>query len=134
MGIGFAVPVDMAMGIKDQIVATGRVTRGYIGVILNPGELTSDLAASLGYTKNGGVLVSQKPAYVIEFPVSARGINRKGKVTAASTVTIFTGTDPVRNFIPVGIHPVITGGGHENPFNVKPVLFEFRRSASIRSE
>ncbi len=58
MGIGFAVPIDMAMNIKDQLVATGKVTRGYIGVILNPGEVTEEMAKSFGRTEAGGILIA----------------------------------------------------------------------------
>ena len=58
MGIGFAVPIDMAMSIKDQLVATGKVTRGYIGVLLNPGEVNQDLAQSFGRKEAGGVLIA----------------------------------------------------------------------------
>lgn len=58
MGIGFAVPIDMAMNIKDQLVANGHVTRGYIGVILNPGELDKDMAHSFGLSDNAGVLIA----------------------------------------------------------------------------
>ena len=58
MGIGFAVPIDMAMRIKEQLVATGKVTRGYIGVILNPGDVTKEMAASFGRSEAGGVLIA----------------------------------------------------------------------------
>jgi len=58
MGIGFAVPIDMAMNIKNQLVATGKVTRGYIGVILNPGEVTEEMAKSFGRGEAGGVLIA----------------------------------------------------------------------------
>ncbi len=59
MGIGFAVPIDMAMTIKDQLIANGKVTRGYIGVILNPGEVNEDLAKSFGRKESGGVLIAE---------------------------------------------------------------------------
>ena len=58
MGIGFAVPIDMAMNIKEQLVATGKVTRGYVGVILNPGEVTEEMAKSFGRDQAGGVLIA----------------------------------------------------------------------------
>ena len=58
MGIGFAVPIDMAMGIKDQLVSTGKVTRGYIGVYLNPGEVSEEMAKSFGHHEAGGVLIA----------------------------------------------------------------------------
>jgi serine protease Do len=58
MGIGFAVPIDLAIGIKNQLVATGHVTRGYIGVMLNPGDVTEEMAQSFGRSEAGGVLVA----------------------------------------------------------------------------
>ncbi len=58
MGIGFAVPIDMALNIKDQLVANGYVKRGYIGVYLNPGEVTKEMAAQFGHGEAGGVLVA----------------------------------------------------------------------------
>lgn len=58
MGIGFAVPIDMALTIKDQLVANGYVKRGYIGVYLNPGEVTKEMAKQFGYDQAGGVLIA----------------------------------------------------------------------------
>ncbi len=58
MGIGFAVPIDMAMKVKEQLVATGKVTRGYIGVVLNPGEVNQEMAQSFGRKEAGGVLIA----------------------------------------------------------------------------
>jgi serine protease Do len=58
MGIGFAVPIDMAVAIKDQLIRDGRVTRGYLGVSLNPGDLDEDAARSLGLKEAGGVLIA----------------------------------------------------------------------------
>lgn len=58
MGIGFAIPIDMAVNIKDQLLATGKVTRGYVGVLLNPGELTDSLAREFGFEGNEGVLIA----------------------------------------------------------------------------
>jgi len=58
MGIGFAVPIDMAMQVKTQLLASGKVTRGYIGIVMNPGELTEQMAKSFGRDESGGVLVA----------------------------------------------------------------------------
>jgi len=58
MGIGFAVPIDMAMSIKEQLVTTGKVTRGYIGVVMNPGDVTEEMAKSFGRAEGGGVLIA----------------------------------------------------------------------------
>ncbi|MFO7937788.1 MAG: Do family serine endopeptidase [Kiritimatiellia bacterium] len=58
MGIGFAVPIDMALSIKDQLVSNGYVKRGYIGVYLNPGEVTEAMAAQFGHDEASGILVA----------------------------------------------------------------------------
>src|SRR5450830_764890 len=57
MGISFAVPIDEALRVSDQLKASGRVTRGRIGVQI--GEVTKDVAESLGLAKAQGALVSR---------------------------------------------------------------------------
>ena len=54
-GIGFAVPVDMARHVMDQILRTGKVTRGYLGVMIQ--EVTPDLAKAFGLPSAEGALV-----------------------------------------------------------------------------
>lgn len=56
MGVGFAIPINMATAIKDQLIKSGKVTRGYLGVYLQ--ELTKDLAESLGLKNTQGIIVS----------------------------------------------------------------------------
>lgn len=56
VGIGFAIPIDMARNVKDQLVMNGKVTRGQLGVII--GELTPDLVDYFGTDTSKGVLVS----------------------------------------------------------------------------
>lgn len=57
MGIGFAIPINMAKQVKDQLLETGKVTRGYIGIAMNPKGMTQELAKSFGLEKNTGVLI-----------------------------------------------------------------------------
>jgi len=54
-GVGFAIPVDMARGIMQQIVTNGKVTRGYLGIIIQ--EVTPDLAKAFGLPNTNGALV-----------------------------------------------------------------------------
>jgi serine protease Do len=54
-GIGFAVPVDMARRVMEQILKTGKVTRGYLGVIIQ--GVTPDLAKAFGLPSADGALV-----------------------------------------------------------------------------
>ncbi len=56
MGIAFAIPIDIAMGIAKQLRETGKVVRGYLGVQLQ--ELTQDIASSLGLKDANGALIS----------------------------------------------------------------------------
>ena len=48
----------MAINIKDQLLKHGKVTRGYVGVMLNPDELSGPLAKSLGYDGSEGALIA----------------------------------------------------------------------------
>jgi serine protease Do len=56
MGISFSIPIDVAMNVADQLKATGKVSRGRIGVAIQ--ELNKDLAASFGLAKPSGALVN----------------------------------------------------------------------------
>ena len=56
MGLSFAIPIDVATQVADQLRATGKVTRGRIGVTIQ--ELTRELAESFGLSKPDGALVS----------------------------------------------------------------------------
>jgi serine protease Do len=57
MGIGFAIPINMAKIIKDQLVKTGKVTRGQLGVMI--GDLTQDLADYFEMNSTKGVMVNE---------------------------------------------------------------------------
>ena len=56
MGLSFAIPIDVAMEVSNQLRASGKVTRGRIGVSIQ--EVTRDLAESFGLGKPSGALVS----------------------------------------------------------------------------
>ena len=57
MGIGFAIPVNMAKQIKSQLIEDGEVKRGRLGVYIQ--DLTKDLADSFGLDEVEGILVTQ---------------------------------------------------------------------------
>jgi len=56
-GIGFAIPINMARRIMDQLIAKGRVQYGFIGIVF--AELTKTLAQGLGIDLDRGVLVQE---------------------------------------------------------------------------
>jgi serine protease Do len=54
-GVGFAIPVNMVRNVMDQILAHGKVVRGYLGIYIQ--DLTPELAKQFGLNQGGGVLV-----------------------------------------------------------------------------
>jgi Do/DeqQ family serine protease len=56
IGIGFAIPSNMAKTVMDQLVKNGKVHRGQLGISVSP--VTSDIAASLGLPDVKGVIVN----------------------------------------------------------------------------
>lgn len=57
MGISFAIPIDVAMNVAEQLKATGKVQRGQLGVIIQ--EVSYDLSKSFGLDKPTGALVAR---------------------------------------------------------------------------
>jgi serine protease Do len=56
MGLSFAIPIDVATQVSEQLRSSGKVTRGRIGVTIQ--ELTQELADSFGLSKPKGALIS----------------------------------------------------------------------------
>ena len=57
MGISFAIPIDVAMGVKNQLVEFGRVQRGRLGVLIQP--VDKELARNFGLSEPHGALVAR---------------------------------------------------------------------------
>ncbi|HYP68909.1 MAG TPA: DegQ family serine endoprotease [Thiobacillaceae bacterium] len=55
-GVSFAIPIDVAMDVAEQLKAGGKVSRGWLGVAIQ--EVTSDLAESFGLSRPAGALIS----------------------------------------------------------------------------
>ncbi len=55
-GIGFAIPINMVKRIVEQLKTSGRVVRGWLGVVVQP--LTKDIAEALGIQEDKGALIS----------------------------------------------------------------------------
>ncbi len=80
MGISFAIPVDEAVRVSDQLRTTGRVSRGRIGVQI--AEVTKDVAEAIGLAKAHGALVRA---------VEAGSPAEKAGVEAGDIITKFEG-------------------------------------------
>jgi serine protease Do len=98
-GIGFAIPSQMAIQIKDSLLQHGKVTRGWLGVAVQ--DLTDDLAHSLEVEPHSGVLISDVTA---GSPAARAGLQRGDVITAIDGVkTVDAGQ--VRNLValaPIG--------------------------------
>lgn len=69
MGLSFAVPIDIANKVAKQIQQSGRVSRGWLGVMIQ--DVTRDLAQSFGMTNPKGALVAK---VLKDSPAEAAGI------------------------------------------------------------
>jgi serine protease Do len=71
VGIGFAIPIDMARNVMNQIVEHGKVIRGYLGLL--PEDVTEALAKQFGLSQPTGALVAEVEPNT---PASRAGIKR----------------------------------------------------------
>jgi S1-C subfamily serine protease len=93
IGIGFAIPTNMARNVMTQLIEGGRVRRGMIGVTVQP--MTSDLARSLGTDQVTGALVSDvQPGS----PAGKAGVRRGDVITAINGEAVKDGNE-LRNHI-----------------------------------
>jgi serine protease Do len=80
MGISFAIPIDEAMRVAEQLRGTGRVTRGRIGVL--PDDLSKEVAEAIGLGRPSGALVRS---------VVDGGPSEKAGVEPGDVITRFDG-------------------------------------------
>jgi serine protease Do len=98
MGLSFAIPINMAMNIVDQLKSTGHVARGWLGVLIQ--DVTRELAESFGMDKPRGALIAK---VLPDSPAEKHGFE------VGDIVTRFNGRPIVRssNLPPVvGMTPV----------------------------
>ncbi len=93
MGIGFAIPSDMAKSVMDSIIKNGKVIRGWLGVSIQ--TLTPELAKSLGIKETEGALISGVES---ESPADKAGLKRGDLVTGMNGSKI-TDVIALRNMV-----------------------------------
>ena len=91
IGIGFAIPINMARRIMDQLLTHGEIQRGRIGVQIQ--DLTPDLAEALGTSRKRGAVVAQ---VLPGTPAEAAGIQR-GDVIVEMNGAPVIGSADLRN-------------------------------------
>ncbi len=82
VGIGFAIPINMAKSVMRQLVAGGKVTRGYLGLL--PQDIDDGLAKALHLSGSKGSLVGD---------VTAGGPADKAGLKRGDVITTFNGTE-----------------------------------------
>ncbi|MFI5374592.1 MAG: Do family serine endopeptidase [Candidatus Rokuibacteriota bacterium] len=87
-GIGFAIPITMARDIMTQLIARGRVVRGWLGVVIQ--DLTPELAAGFGVKEDAGVLVAE---VMKDGPAEAAGLKPGDVITGFGGTAIKDVTD-----------------------------------------
>jgi serine protease Do len=104
VGLGFAIPAELARPVIEQLRQTGRVRRGYLGVNIQP--LTADIAAGLGLPKDRGEIVASVEP---NGPAARAGI-RQGDVivkinnqdvTVENTLSYIVANTPIGRSVPI---------------------------------
>ncbi len=80
VGLSFSIPINVAIDISNQLKASGKITRGWLGVAIQ--ELTKELAESFGMKNNNGALIAG---------VEKAGPAEKGGLLAGDVITKFDG-------------------------------------------
>src|SRR5262245_16130429 len=130
IGIGFAIPSDMAKNVMDQLVSGGAVHRGMLGVTVQ--GMSSDLAGSLGLSQVKGALVS---AVSDGSPAEKAGVKR-GDVILALDGQAVNDSNQLRNHVSrlkpgTTVDLTILRGGQEKHVSVR--LAEMPRTARDES-
>jgi serine protease Do len=88
MGLSFAIPIDVAMTVKEQLREHGKVSRGKLGVVIQP--VTKELAQSFGTVESGGALVASVQE---DSPAARAGIQSGDIILDANGTRIEQSTD-----------------------------------------
>ncbi len=82
IGIGFAIPINQAKTIVRQLIEKGSVTRGWLGIVMNPED--PDLSVQLGHDGTGVLVTEVDPAG----PAAKGGMKRGDLITTFDNVPI----------------------------------------------
>lgn len=88
MGLSFAIPIDVAMEVANQLKDKGYVTRGWLGVIIQ--EVNKDLAESFGLDKPAGALVAK---VLPDSPAEAAGLQEGDVILKFNRADVILSSD-----------------------------------------
>jgi serine protease Do len=130
MGIGFAIPSNILMNIKEQLVENGVVTRGFLGVSLQP--IDSDLAEAFGTSTTQGALVVD----VVEgSPAEEAGLKQGDIITKMNGMSV-KGPGQLRNdvvLLPPGTKVNLTINRNGKTMNLPVTLGTFGANTLVSS-
>ena len=118
MGLSFSIPIEVAMDVADQLKTSGKVSRGWLGVLIQ--DVTLDLAESFGMKHPRGALVAK---VLPDSPALASGVKvgdiivefNKQEVMNSSNLPPIVGSSKVGVKLPV----TVIRNGREKTLNVK---------------
>ncbi len=132
-GIGFAIPVNLARKVMDQLVEHGEVRRGMLGIYM--GEINSDLSASLDLDSRKGALVTE---VMEDTPAEEAGLKAYDVIVAVDDVPT-DGPAALKSYIahqPPGTEVQLTvlRDGRKRTVTAELAPLERERLASTREE
>jgi S1-C subfamily serine protease len=127
IGIGFAVPINMARRVMDQLIHYGEVKRGRIGVAFQ--DLTPDLAQAMNTSRTNGAVIAKVE---LGSPADRAGIRTGDLIVAANGVGVHSATQ-LRNAIALTrigdeVNLTVDRGGSERSLGVR---VELAQQASV---
>ena len=106
MGLSFSIPIEVAMDVANQLKQNGKVSRGWLGVLIQ--DVTLDLAESFGMSKPQGALIAKvmpdSPAEKAKLQVGDVVLAFNGKdIDRSSGLPPVVGSTPVGKRVPVKV-------------------------------
>jgi len=106
MGLSFSIPIEVAMDVAQQLKQHGKVSRGWLGVLIQ--DVTLDLAESFGMSKPQGALVAKvlpdSPAAEAKLQVGDIILSFNGKdIEQSSSLPPVVGRTPVGKRVPIQV-------------------------------
>jgi serine protease Do len=119
IGIGFAIPASLIHDVVAQLKEHGRVTRGYLGVNIQP--VTPDIASSLGIKDAKGALVAE---VVANGPAAKAGFEQGDIVTAINGQAVEDANDLTRKVanVPTGQSATFSVARQGKPMQIKVTI------------
>jgi serine protease Do len=113
MGLSFAIPIEMAIDVAEQLKTRGRVTRGWLGVLIQ--DVTKDLADSFGMQHPRGALIAR---------VLPESPSEKAGLQVGDVILAFNGTEIATS----SELPPLVGSSNVD----KPALLKILRNGKVK--